>query len=76
MKNDVFETDEIYLVAYLMMKGCVMTNTKRMGSKVLFMFSQENDPKSHRRDFYSGKGSFHEYSQRVIAAKKMCFFEP
>lgn len=71
-----YETDDIYLAAYFMLCGCEMVKRKKLGNKVLFVFTNPaGSMQDLREGYYSGKAKVnpHQYSTQVQAFKKMCF---
>lgn len=76
INNEGYETDDIYLAAYLKLCGCVMDNRRRVGTKVIFMFSNPAGvPVSELRDqYYSGaQGKLYDYAHEIMRMKQLCF---
>lgn len=74
--NDEYETDDIYLSAYLMISGCTLERRRKIGAKVLFVFTNAGGSiKDLREAYYAGKARVnpHQFSQQVVAMKKLCF---
>ena len=71
-----YETDDIYLAAYFMLCGCIMEKRKKIGNKVLFVFTNPaGSIQELREGYYSGKARVnpHQFQQQIIAMKKLCF---
>ena len=76
MISDEYETDDIYLAAYLQIAGCVMERRRKIGNKIMFVFSNKAGPvKDLREAYFSNKGTVlaYQYSQQVKAFKQLCF---
>jgi hypothetical protein len=75
-KNDDYETDDIYLAAYLMLAGCQLLRRRKQGVKVYFIFVNPGGTMNEMREaYFSGKASVkpHDYAQKIIAVKNLCF---
>jgi hypothetical protein len=73
---DTLETDDIYLAAYFMVSGCVMEKRRKIGTKVLFTYSNPAGPmKDLREAYYSGKGlvKAQNFSQAIVSVKQLLF---
>lgn len=71
-----YETDDIYLAAYFMVASCTLKDRRKRGNKVLFVFTNPaGSMQEVRQAYYSGTASVkpHEYAQRLIACKSLCF---
>jgi hypothetical protein len=74
--KEEYETDDIYLAAYFMICGCVMERRKKLGNKVLFIFTNPGGSiKDLREAYYSGKAkvSAIQFQHQIVSCKKMCF---
>ncbi len=74
--NESYETDDIYLAAYFLICGCTMDKRRKVGNKVMFVFSNPAGPMNDlRENYYSGKAMVraNAYSQTIISCKKLCF---
>lgn len=75
-ETETFETDDIYLGAFFQLCGCIMERKRKQGNKVFFIFSNNaGSMKELRELYYTGKTTVkpHEFSQQVIAMKRLCF---
>lgn len=73
---ETYETDDIYLAAYFRLCGCSLDKRRKIGNKVLFVFTNVAGPiRVLREDFYSGRARVdpHAFQQQIVAMKKMCF---
>lgn len=71
-----FETDDIYLASFFSISGCVLKCRRKLGNKVVFIFTNPGGPINELREaYYSGKAlvKAHQYSQCVQSYKKLCF---
>ena len=74
--TDPYETDDIYLAAYFLLCGCVMGKRRKVGNKVIFVFTNPAGPMNDlREDYYSGKAMVraNAYAMTVVSVKKLCF---
>ena len=75
-ETNEYETDDIYLAAYFKICGCTMERRRKVGNKVLFVFTNPaGSIKDLREAFYSGKAKVdpHAFQQQIVAMKKLCF---
>ncbi len=73
---DEYETDELYLAAYLKISGCVIERRRKVGNKVIFVFSNKAGSMIQlREDFYSDKAMVpaHRFSLELQSLKKLLF---
>ncbi len=74
-ETNEYETDDIYLAAYFKICGCVMEKRRKVGNKVLFVFTNTaGSIRELRESYYSGKAKVdpHTFQQSIIAYKKLC----
>lgn len=73
---DEYETDDIYLAAFFMLASCTLVCRRKIGNKVIFVFTNPAGSMSEMREsYYSGKAQVkpHDYAQKLIACKNLCF---
>ena len=71
-----FETDDIYLSSYLKISGCTMERRRRLGNKVIFIFTNIGGSiKDLREAYYMGKARVdpHAFATATVSMKKLCF---
>jgi len=76
MPQEEYETDDIYLAAYLSIAGCVMERRRKIGNKVMFVFTNPAGPiKDLREAYYSNKAMVKacQFAQQVVNMKQLCF---
>lgn len=76
MPVEEYETDDIYLSAYLQIAGCVMERRKKVGNKVVFVFTNPaGSIKDLREAYYSNKAMVraNQFAQQVRDMKQLCF---
>jgi hypothetical protein len=76
MPAEEHETDDIYLAAYFQITGCTLERRRKIGSKVIFVFTNVAGPiKDLREAFYSGKAvvKANQYAQSIQSMKQLCF---
>lgn len=77
LNDDVkLEVHDIYLAAFLMVAGCVLDKKYRVGPRVYFVFTNPAGSINELRDsYYSGSAlvKAHDFAQRVVAVKQLCF---
>jgi len=75
-EQELFETHDIYLAAYLKISGCEMIKRRREGPRVHFVFRNLGGSMTEMREaYYSGKGQVaaNLFAQEVINFKQLCF---
>jgi hypothetical protein len=81
MKNaaaipEELETHDIYLAAYLLLAGCVLSRERKVGARKYFIFTNPAGSLVElRQAYYSGAAvvKVHDYAQKVIAVKNLVF---
>jgi hypothetical protein len=76
LSADEHETHDIYFAAYLILAGCTLKRERKVGPRKYFVFSNVGGSISDLRTaYYSGTATVkaHEYSQKIIAMKQLCF---
>ncbi len=71
-----YETDDIYLAAYLNLAGCDLVRRRRIGQKVMFVFTNSAGPiKDLRSAYYSNQAvvKANLFAQQVVSFKQLCF---
>jgi hypothetical protein len=69
--DDTFETDDIYLGAYLLLCHCEKVGQRRVGpKKIIFQFRNPAGAiRTLREEYYTSR--FHDFSGKVMAMKKL-----
>jgi hypothetical protein len=76
MPIEEYETDDIYLAAYLNLAGCELVRRRKTGNKVMFVFTNPAGPiKDLREAYYSNKATVkaNPYAQQIVNFKQLCF---
>lgn len=71
-----FETNDIYLAAFLKISGCQMIRRRRQINRIYFVFvNPAGSIQELRMAFFSGQAKVpaYQYSQDIIAFKQMCY---
>jgi hypothetical protein len=71
-----YETHDIYLAAYLMLAGCVLKRERKVNARKYFIFTNPAGSMSELRSaYYNGTGTVkaHDFTQKIIAMKNLCF---
>ena len=68
-----YETDNIYLAAYLHVSGCTMEKRRKVGRKVYFEFKSDNSIEDLRESYYVGRAQINasQFAQQIQAFKKL-----
>jgi hypothetical protein len=71
-----FETNDIYLAAYLKISGCDYDRRRREGARVFFVFSNKAGSVLDMREaYFAGKGKVvaSAYAQELRNFKELCY---
>lgn len=74
--SDELETHDIYLAAYLILAGCVLRRERKVGIRKYFVFhNPAGSILELRQAYYSGTAivKAHDFTQKIIAMKNLCF---
>lgn len=77
-QEDPYETNDIYLAAYLSEAGCELKGRRKQGHRIFFIFTNvAGSIAALREDFFSGRGKVvaSKYAASVKRMKELCFFD-
>ncbi len=76
MPTDEYETDDIYLAAYFQIAGCTLERRRKIGNKVMFVFTNAAGPiKDLRESYFTGRAvvKANLFAQSIVNTKQLLF---